>query len=400
MTSRSRSQNGGRWVVAAAGAVFIVSSFLGAAESKKNGSETVWDSEIDAPVPLPVKKEDKNRRRERKKTRKRDAKKVKYHVEGLKDSSAEVRRTSAEMLGYIGSPDAVPALIEALNDRHISVRLAAHAALVRITGKNFGYKQGALWRRWWRESRKEFEKKFYDRPTDREQLRARAANTIGLELLRQRSWRAAQRKFLDAVDADPETPDYRNNLGRALMGEGRYLDAMEYFEETIGLNPELPQPYYNIGQCYQLLRRDIEAQHWYRKAITKDRKGVLWEHLHLLGRNLLGRKDFELAKEYLEQAAMRAERQRIRDLRRATLHKDLALAYYGLQRLRDAWRELQYIRSIGFEPSAGFVKKVRQELILAGADPKKLQLGESSTVPAVAAPDNRSSDVYLGPPQR
>jgi tetratricopeptide (TPR) repeat protein len=356
--------------------------------------ERAYDPETGAPVPVPMRKDDESGAKSRREEFKRSAKKVRYHLDGLKDVDPEVRRTSAEMLGYISSPDSIPSLINALGDRHVSVQLAAHGALVRITGKNFGYKQQHEWLSWWRQNQKEFEKNFFNRPTETAQLRATASNTIGLELMRQHQWRAAQAKFLDAVNFDPEVPDYRNNLGNALRGEGRYLDAMEYYEETIGLDSQLPQPYYNIGLCYQLLGRDIEAQHWFHKAVEKDKNGSLWEHLHLLGRNLLGQKDFESAKEFLEQACMRAERQRVRN---PTIHKDLALAYYGLHRLRDAWRELQYIHSMGYEPAEGLVAKVRAELIASGTDPDNLVRPEETVLPAVDEPSGGDFGSYSGP---
>ena len=53
-------------------------------------------------------------------------------IEALQDKDAEVREDAAEALGKIGSPEAVPALIEALKDKDVWVRKAAARALGEI----------------------------------------------------------------------------------------------------------------------------------------------------------------------------------------------------------------------------------------------------------------------------
>jgi len=53
-------------------------------------------------------------------------------IEALKDKDAEMRKAAAEALGLIGSPEAVPALIEALQDKDAEVREDAAEALGKI----------------------------------------------------------------------------------------------------------------------------------------------------------------------------------------------------------------------------------------------------------------------------
>ena len=321
---------------------------------------------------------------------------VKYHIKNLSDKDPEVRQNSATILGQLGAVDAVPYLIEALKDDHVLVQMYAHGSLNRITGKNFGYRNYAEWKGWWETNKDEFIRKQASGVGElREQYRAPASNTQGLLYLANGNYEEAYRMFLDAVNSDPKTPDYRNNLGLAVMelarnNPVRYIDAILYFREAIGLDESLPQPYMNIGSCFARLGKHIEAQHWFRIAIQKDVNGMLWEHCWTLGKDLLQRGDFHLALEYLEQARSKSERLRKSDPR---IYRDLALAYYGLDMYHSAWREILNLRARGFEAHPDFVAKVRQALQDQGVDPDKeeqkarqesqVNYSESSTPPLV-----------------
>ena len=85
-----------------------------------------------------------------------------------KDLAAEkpdaTRRLAAHQLGELGEPQAVPALIDALNDQNPPVRLAADIALRKITGHRaqVDFQHGsvevrsraaAAWREWWAANR-------------------------------------------------------------------------------------------------------------------------------------------------------------------------------------------------------------------------------------------------------
>lgn len=297
---------------------------------------------------------------------------VQYHIRSLKDPDPDVRRSAAEMLGILASPLAVPDLIDVLRpERHERemVLATAHGALVRITGKNFGYKNYEAWIKWWVQNKEEFMKKAETGPDPMTQEGAKAANTLGLELMRRGEQRAAQAQFLDAVNRDPTVPDYRNNLGLALLNQARYLDAMVYFQETIGLSPDLPQPYMNIGHCYAKMSKTIEAQTWYKKAMDLDKEGRLWEPLWLLGREYKERGDWSLAYEYLDQARNRAEKLRVANEIHASICKDLAITHFGLDQYHSAWKEIKNVETLGFQCDPGFVAKVRKSLVDQGVDP-------------------------------
>jgi Tfp pilus assembly protein PilF len=294
---------------------------------------------------------------------------ISYHVKNLKDPDPEVRQSSAEMLGILGAYIATPDLIDVLRperEEKVMVALSAHGALVRITGKNFGYKNYEEWMRWWAANKEEFIKKAETGTPEKDKIAAVSANTIGLELMRRGEFSSAQGQFLSAVDKDPSVPDYKNNLGLALMEQGRGLDAMVYFEETIGQNPELPQPYMNIGHVYSRMNKSIEAQTWYKKAMEVDKNGRLWEPFWMLGREFMKRAEWGMAYEYLDQARVKAEKNRHYEVK---LYKDLAITHFGLDQYHSSWKEIKNVQTLGFDCDPGFVAKVRKALVERGIDP-------------------------------
>lgn len=63
-----------------------------------------------------------------------------------------VRQASVLALSNIGKP-AIEPLIAALDDENWRVRMCASEALVKITGKYFGYENSEKWREWWEKNK-------------------------------------------------------------------------------------------------------------------------------------------------------------------------------------------------------------------------------------------------------
>ena len=74
---------------------------------------------------------------------------INHHIAMLKGGDKDHREMAAEMLGLLCAAEAVPNLLEALHDSDLFVKLKAHGALNKITGKNFGYKNRKTWKEWW-----------------------------------------------------------------------------------------------------------------------------------------------------------------------------------------------------------------------------------------------------------
>jgi tetratricopeptide (TPR) repeat protein len=200
--------------------------------------------------------------------------------------------------------EAIPNLIELLNDKHVYVKIYAHGALNKLTGKNFGYKNYADWKAWWDEVEKNFERK---RGAFSILLRdyRRTSNTQGLVFLDARDFVSAARMFRDAIWFDPDVPDYWNNFGLALMALARhdrafYSVAMECFLEAIKIDPSLPQPFMNIGQCFSHLGKQEQAHRWYHLAGERDPDGLVWAYFFQLASDCSRQGDAQRALEYLD----------------------------------------------------------------------------------------------------
>ncbi len=297
-----------------------------------------------------------------------DREAYKRNVINLQDKDPEMRANAAEILGAMGNINAIEPLIEVLQDKIENVAIKAHGALNKLTGKNFGYKNYSEWKRWWMSNKDELIKKNKVGTDDMAKIKGKTANEQGRMCLQSGQYEQARTYFLQAVSADPEQVDYRNNLGLSVMKMGRYIDAIIYFHEAIGLDDGLPQPHMNIGACYANLNRHIEAQHWYRIALNKDSEGKLWEPCWSLGKEFLNKGDFHMAQEFLEQAMLKSERNNKYDPR---VYRDLALTYYGLDQPHSAYKMIMNVQRLGFDLDQGFVEKVRKTLIAQGVDPDK-----------------------------
>ena len=123
----------------------------------------------------------------------------------------------------------------------------------------------------------------------------------------------------------------------------------------------------NIGSSYARMNKHIEAQHWFRRAMKRDKDGRLWEPLWTLGKEYLKKGEFDMAKEFLEQASEKASRRRVYDPR---IYRDLALTYYGLDMYHSSWWAIKQVWKDGYELDKGFVTKVQNALKAQGIDPE------------------------------
>ena len=87
-----------------------------------------------------------------------------FLLEALVDEDIFIRMVTARVLGDLGSPTGIPALIEALDDPESAVREAAYIALKAVTKRDFSFdpvdedasdraRQIRAWRDWWERER-------------------------------------------------------------------------------------------------------------------------------------------------------------------------------------------------------------------------------------------------------
>ncbi len=94
----------------------------------------------------------------------KDAAVVSYLIAMLEDPDIFVRMATARVLGDIGSEEAIPGLVDALEDEELPVREAANLALCTITGQDLRFEPNAppaererrvkAWRDWWKKQSK------------------------------------------------------------------------------------------------------------------------------------------------------------------------------------------------------------------------------------------------------
>ena len=72
-----------------------------------------------------------------------------------------------------------------------------------------------------------------------------------------------------AVDLDPTTASFRNNLAVTLVRSGRYADAAEAFARVHDLDPLFPEAAYSAAASYSLAARPREAAAWMEVCIEK-----------------------------------------------------------------------------------------------------------------------------------
>jgi len=101
---------------------------------------------------------------------------------GLTDPDPRVRQQATRTLGNLRDPQIVSPLVVMLNDPDDAVAEEAHAALVGITGQDFGRKE-SRWERWWGAHRKRSRQQWLLDALDHEALVRRTAAARELEEL-------------------------------------------------------------------------------------------------------------------------------------------------------------------------------------------------------------------------
>lgn len=70
-----------------------------------------------------------------------------------------------------------------------------------------------------------------------------------------------------AIELDPDNPDYHNNLGMASMQNGDPAGAIPSFEQAVTLKPRFAEAQFNLGNALMATGEDAAAEKHYRKAI-------------------------------------------------------------------------------------------------------------------------------------
>ncbi|GAM59870.1 serine/threonine protein kinase [Vibrio ishigakensis] len=84
----------------------------------------------------------------------------------------------------------------------------------------------------------------------------------GVELMRQKEFREAERKFRRAIKRDKEWAEAHNNLAYVLrkQGEIHYNTALFHYNKAIEINPKLSEPYMYRGVLYVQMGNEEMAE--------------------------------------------------------------------------------------------------------------------------------------------
>lgn len=96
----------------------------------------------------------------------------------------------------------------------------------------------------------------------------------GVKLMKQGSYKRAERKFEDALKKNSRMAEAYNNLGYSLRKQGteNYQEALGHYNRAIELKPDLAEAYMYRGVLYMLMGQEAKALEDHRTLIALDRK--------------------------------------------------------------------------------------------------------------------------------
>lgn len=97
---------------------------------------------------------------------------------------------------------------------------------------------------------------------------AERLNAEGIAAARAGRVAEAERAFLAALDAHPDSPKARNNLGILYRRLGRLEEAIAMYEQAIALDSTSPVPHKNLGLIYEEKGQRAEALRHFERYRT------------------------------------------------------------------------------------------------------------------------------------
>ncbi len=97
---------------------------------------------------------------------------------------------------------------------------------------------------------------------------AERLNVEGITAARAGRFAEAERAFLAALEAQPDSPKARNNLGILYRRLGRTPEAIAMYEQAVALDPTNPVPHKNLGLIYEKEGRRAEALRHFERYRT------------------------------------------------------------------------------------------------------------------------------------
>jgi tetratricopeptide (TPR) repeat protein len=96
---------------------------------------------------------------------------------------------------------------------------------------------------------------------------APALNDEGMLRYKEKNYKEAANKFIQASASDPASALFANNAGFALYKLQRYEDSIGWFKKAITLDSNRAVSYLNLGDAYGKLQRNSDAKQAYEKYL-------------------------------------------------------------------------------------------------------------------------------------
>lgn len=294
----------------------------------------------------------------------------------------------------------VPVLIDRLDpakEKNPWASILAAGSLGALTDQDFGSQRRShqRWHTWWYETVKQKLPKREELGKNRlDRVRADYLNKRGeIFLLGTQTMKAAD-LFRQAITLDGTKALYHSNMGLALLKLGDYDGAERRFDDALAADPQFIRAYLNKGAVHTSKAENLRAKaalieaeadalkrageraqevkararltlamkavkaaedkavDVFLHAAAVDKGERLWSVYHAMGRIYMGRGDFEKAIVHLEKALQ---------LRRGRLglYRDLAITYYGLDQYFQSLKMIHEVEKLGKLLDPGFTEKVR-----------------------------------------
>jgi tetratricopeptide (TPR) repeat protein len=161
-------------------------------------------------------------------------------------------------IGRIGDMQAVPMLIDFVDNGNTNTGVYARAALAEITGVYFGSDKDK-WRQW--------QKDYAKNVTPAQKTASEMLSRKGWELWGKCQFQEAEQKFRQATAKDPTNTNAWSGFGWSQFKQGKSLAAKNSFERCIELEPDHPAALNGLGWIAKGQGKVDEAIGYWEKAV-------------------------------------------------------------------------------------------------------------------------------------
>jgi tetratricopeptide (TPR) repeat protein len=122
----------------------------------------------------------------------------------------------------------------------------------------------------------------------------------GDKFSKEKQWRGAENEYRQAVEIEPNQPQWRNDLANALFNLQKWVEADSQLREALRLDPNYVQSHANLGLLLLREGRWVDAEKEFREAIRLQPATAIWQGY--VGASLMGQKKYSKAETAFSEA--------------------------------------------------------------------------------------------------